>query len=227
MAERLRQMVVSIGVRIVAGALITVLWAWSATLRKDAAQLDKLDHYVAEGHQVLAIFWHGTYLPLFPLAKGRHAVVITMDSFRGRVIGAISEWFGYRPVLLPSEANAHGFPALVQQAREHASLMALALDGPSGPYHRIRSGALRLSALHGVVLAPIGVASSHRIVLKSRWDKQEMPLPFSRIAIAVGDKIELTQSDDQRDIIQLEDIVRKCLDAVEFEAGDILRKMAQ
>ena len=227
MAERLRQIAVSIGVRIVAGALVAVLWAWSATLRKDTAQLDKLDRYNAEGHQVLAIFWHGKYLPLFPLAKGKHAVVITVDSFRGRVIGAISEWFGYRPVLLPGDAHARGFPALVQQAREQASLMALALDGPTGPYHRIRSGALRLSVLHGVVLAPIGVASSRKVVLKSRWDRHEMPLPLSRVAIAVGDMIDLAQTGDQHDITQLEDTVRKHMEAVEREAEDILCEMTQ
>lgn len=225
MAERLRKIAVSIGVGIVAGSFISVLWLWSALLRKDTKQLDKLDRYITEGHQVLAVFWHGKYLPLFPLAKGKHAVVITVNSFRGRVIGTICNSFGYRSVLLPTETNAHGFPALVQQAKERASLIALALDGPSGPFHRIRSGALHLSALHGVVLAPIGVASSSKVVLRSRWDKQEAPLPFSRVALAVGDMIDLTQIGDRPDITHLEEIVRKGMDEVEREAESILRGM--
>lgn len=222
MIELWRRIAVSLGVRVVAGTLIAVLWAWSATLRKDTRQLGKLDRYVTEGHQVLAIFWHGKYLPLFPLAKGRQAVVITVDSFRGNVIGAISRWFGYRPVMLPAETRTGGFPALVQQVRENASLIALALDGPSGPYHRIRSGALHLSKLHGVMLAPVGVASSRKIVLRSRWDRQEAPLPFSRVVIAVGDMIDLSKIGDQRDA-DLENIVRKGMDAVELEAKAILR----
>ncbi|KJS18702.1 MAG: hypothetical protein VR78_04205 [Hoeflea sp. BRH_c9] len=226
MIELWRRIAVSVGVRVVAGTLIAVLWAWSVTLRKDTRQLGKLDRYVAEGHQVLAIFWHGKYLPLFPLAKGRQAVVITVDSFRGNVIGLISRWFGYRPVLLPAETRTHGFPALVQQVRENASLIALALDGPSGPYHRIRSGAMHLSALHGVMLAPVGVASSSKIVLSSRWDRQEAPLPFSRVAIAVGDMIDLSRVDDRRDT-DLEDIVRNGMDAVEREAETILRGTAR
>lgn len=227
MAEWWRRIADPISVRIVAGTLIAVLWAWSALLRKDTKQLEKLDRYVAEGHQVLAVFWHGKYLPLFPLAKGRNAVVITVDSFRGRVIGNICKWFGYRPVLLPTEVKGHGFEALLQQVKDQTSLIALALDGPTGPYHRIRSGALHLSAFHGVALAPIGVASSRKLVLRSRWDKQEAPLPFSRVAVAVGDMIELTQAGDGHDTAHWEEIVRKGMDAVEQEAETILGQMRQ
>lgn len=225
MTERVRRIATSIGVCLVAGSFVAILRLWNASLRKDTKQLDKLDRYVAEGHQVVAVFWHGKYLPLFPLAKGKHAIVITVNSFRGRVIGEICKRFGYRPVLLPTEANAHGFPALVEQVREGAGLIALALDGPTGPYHRIRSGALKLSALHGVVLAPVGVASSHKIVLRSRWDKQEAPLPFSRVAVAVGDVIDLSRDGGSGGSAEPEDIVRGAMDAIEREAWEILAGM--
>ncbi|MGJ8571181.1 MAG: lysophospholipid acyltransferase family protein [Hoeflea sp.] len=222
MAERWRQLATSIGVGLVAGSFTGILRLWSAVLRKDTSQLGKLDRYVAEGHQVLAVFWHGKYLPLFPLAQGKQAVVITIQSFRGRVIGEICKSFGYRPVLLPVAAKAHGFPALVQQVRERASLIALAVDGPTGPYHRIRSGAINLSAGHGVVLVPVGVASSRKIVLRSRWDKQEMPLPFSRVAVAVGALIDLSQYGETA---RLEDVVSQAMEAVERDASDILAGM--
>lgn len=225
MAERIRKIATSIGVWLVAGAFVAILRMWSASFRKDTGQLDRLDRYIAEGHQVLAVFWHGKYLPLFPLAQGKNAVVITVNSFRGRVIGEICKRFGYRPVLLPTEANSHGFSELVRQVKESASLIALALDGPTGPQHCIRSGALTLSSLHGVVLAPIGVASSRKIVMRSRWDRQEAPLPFSRVAVAVGEMIDLSQAGEQLGIKQLEQIVRERMDAVEREAESILDGM--
>ena len=227
MGERRRQLATAMAVGLVAGLMVAILRVWSATLRKDTRQLDRLDDYIAGGRQVLAVFWHGKYLPLFPLAKGKHAVVITINSFRGRVIGEICKRFGYRPVLLPADANAHGLPALVDQVKGNASLLALALDGPTGPLHRIRSGALTLSAVHGVVLAPVGVANSHKVVMRSRWDKQEAPLPFSRIAVAVGEMVDLSQDGDRLDIKQLEQIVREKMDSVEREAESILDGMRQ
>ena len=223
MAEPLRRLATRLGVRLVAGLMIAILWCWSATLRKETRQLERLDRAIADGHQVLAVFWHGKYTPLFPLASGRQAVVITVDSFRGQVIGRISRWFGYRPVLLPAEVKTRGFPALVQQVESNARLIALALDGPSGPFHRIRSGALKLSAVHGVKIAPIGVASSHALVLTSRWDRQVVPLPFSRVVIAVGDMIDLSQAGDAD--VPREDIVRSGMEAAEREAEAILGDM--
>lgn len=225
MGERWRQMATAIAVGLIAGVMVAILRLWSATLRKQTSQLDRLDRYMADGRQVLAVFWHGKYLPLFPLAKGKHAVVITINSFRGRVIGEICKRFGYRPVLLPVDANAHGFPALVDQVKGNASLIALALDGPTGPFHRIRSGALTLSAVHGVVLAPIGVASSRKIVMRSRWDRQEAPLPFSRVAVAVGDRIELHHKLDEVGAMPMEEIVRQAMEAVERQAGELLDGM--
>lgn len=225
MIEFWRRMAVSLGVRVVAGTLIAILWIWSATLRKETKQLDTLDRYIAEGHQVLALFWHGKYTPLFPLASGRQAVVITIDSFRGRVIGRISRWFGYRPVLLPAGVKSRGFPAMLEQVKNDARLIAVALDGPSGPFHRIRSGALQLSSLHGVKLVPVGVASSHKILLNSRWDKQAVPLPFSRVAIAVGDMIDLSQMGANEEMPQKEETVRNGMDAVERDAEAILDGM--
>jgi lysophospholipid acyltransferase (LPLAT)-like uncharacterized protein len=225
MGERWRQMATAMMVGLIAGVMVAILRLWSATLRKQTSQLDRLDRYMADGRQVLAVFWHGKYLPLFPLAKGKHAVVITINSFRGRVIGEICKRFGYRPVLLPVDANAHGFPALVDQVKGNASLIALALDGPTGPFHRIRSGALTLSAVHGVVLAPIGLASSRKIVMRSRWDRQEAPLPFSRVAVAVGDRIELHHKLDEVGAMPMEEIVRQAMEAVERQAGELLDGM--
>jgi lysophospholipid acyltransferase (LPLAT)-like uncharacterized protein len=225
MGERWRQMATAMMVGLIAGVMVAILRLWSATLRKQTSQLDRLDRYMADGRQVLAVFWHGKYLPLFPLAKGKHAVVITINSFRGRVIGEICKRFGYRPVLLPVDANAHGFPALVDQVKGNASLIALALDGPNGPFHRIRSGALTLNAVHGVVLAPIGVASSRKIVMRSRWDRQEAPLPFSRVAVAVGDRIELHHKLDEVGAMPMEEIVRQAMEAVERQARELLDGM--
>ncbi|MBC7284575.1 hypothetical protein [Hoeflea sp.] len=225
MIESWRRIAVSLGVRVVAGTLIVILWVWSATLRKDTKQLETLDRYIAEGNQVLALFWHGKYAPLFPLASGRQAVVITLDSFRGQVIGKISRWFGYRPVLLPAEGKTRGFPAMVEQVKNDARLIALALDGPSGPFHRIRTGALQLSSLHGVKLVPIGVASSHKILLTSRWDRQVVPLPFSRVVIAVGDMIDLSQLGADDGAQQKEEIVRNGMIAAERKAEAVLDGM--
>ena len=61
----------------------------------------------------------------------------------------------------------------------------------------------------------------------SRWDKQEAPLPFSRVVVAVGDMIDLSQAGAEGGTAHLENIVRRGMEAVEREASILLGGMKQ
>ena len=39
----------------------------------------------SSGGPMIVAFWHGGYIPLFSLLRGRDALLLTSDSFRGRV----------------------------------------------------------------------------------------------------------------------------------------------
>lgn len=205
--------------------LAGLLLAWGSLLRKNTAQLAKLRRHVTDDNQVLAVFWHGNFFSLFVLARGMNAVILTNDSFRGRVIAGISRRFGYRPVLLPAASGGNGLSVMIELFMKRPGLAALALDGPSGPYHRIRSGATYLSAHNGVRLVPVGVASERKITLTFRWDRQEIPLPGSRVALAVGDLIDLENLPTAGGPEALQAPVQRGMDQVTQEAQTILAAM--
>lgn len=58
-------------------------------------------------------------------------------------------------------------------------------DGPTGPLHEFKQGAVMLSQLTQVPMLPIAYAASSFWQLKS-WDKFIIPKPFSTIVITVG-----------------------------------------
>jgi lysophospholipid acyltransferase (LPLAT)-like uncharacterized protein len=190
--------ITSFRVRVTAMLAAAFLRVWYATWRKDKRQLERLDLMVAGDRPVLAVFWHGQYIPLFAMAEGREATVIAGNSFRGQVIANICNAFGYRALLIPAKHDGQSFDFL-QAALKQAKLGALALDGPLGPYHSIQDGTLRLASKLGMVIVPVSVASNPLITLARRWDKRELPLPFAKVAVAVGDPLtvpaELTHSD--------------------------------
>jgi len=57
-------------------------------------------------------------------------------------------------------------------------------DGPRGPRFRFKPGALLLAQMSGRPILPMAYAASRAWLVK--WDKFVIPVPFSRIAIAVG-----------------------------------------
>jgi lysophospholipid acyltransferase (LPLAT)-like uncharacterized protein len=57
-------------------------------------------------------------------------------------------------------------------------------DGPRGPRFRFKPGALLLAQMSGRPILPMAYAASRAWLIK--WDKFVIPVPFARIAIAIG-----------------------------------------
>jgi lysophospholipid acyltransferase (LPLAT)-like uncharacterized protein len=57
-------------------------------------------------------------------------------------------------------------------------------DGPRGPRFKFKPGALLLAQMSGRPILPMSYAASRAWLIK--WDKFVIPVPFSRIAIAIG-----------------------------------------
>jgi hypothetical protein len=57
-------------------------------------------------------------------------------------------------------------------------------DGPRGPRFQFKPGAILLAQMSGRPILPLAYAASRAWLIK--WDKFVLPVPFSRIAIAVG-----------------------------------------
>ena len=57
-------------------------------------------------------------------------------------------------------------------------------DGPRGPRFKFKPGAILLAQMSGRPMLPLAYAASRAWLVK--WDKFVIPVPFARIAVAVG-----------------------------------------
>ena len=67
---------------------------------------------------------------------------------------------------------------------------AITPDGPKGPVHEFKPGAVLLSQLTGKPIIPVSVAASRTWRFKT-WDRFELPLPFSRVVLAYGEPVRV------------------------------------
>jgi len=72
---------------------------------------------------------------------------------------------------------------------------ALTPDGPRGPAHEFKPGAVLLAQMTGKPILPVSVAASRTIRFRT-WDHFELPLPFSRVVIAIGDPVHVPRGLD-------------------------------
>jgi lysophospholipid acyltransferase (LPLAT)-like uncharacterized protein len=155
---------------------------------RSAGVSENIDGQIAAGRPLIAVFWHGSYVPLLVLLRGRRARIFTSDSYRGRVIRAICSCFGYDAVLLVDHAREQNIERLRSGLRE-CSTAAIAIDGPLGPRHVVKRGAIQMAAELGFLLVPVGVAADRSKVVEGRWDRMEIPRWFARVGLVAGEPL--------------------------------------
>lgn len=175
--------------RILGDILSVLLRLWALTLRLDNKELRAISDMVARGESLLIVFWHGQFFPLFVAAEGFDATVVVASSWRGMVISRICRRFGYRAVLTRGKHNR--LPALETAIGTGSRIASLALDGSSGPQHIVKKGALRIASDLGFRILPLYVESRRALVLGWRWDKREIPLPFSSVRLRLGQPLDV------------------------------------
>lgn len=180
-----------------------------------------LDQYYETGKPCFIGFWHGKYVPIFPLLEGYEACIITSLSTRGNVIGEICRSFGYKNAQIPDEPRLDAFRQLLHELKA-VQVYGTSLDGPLGPYHQTKHGLIRLSGMLGSDLLPVTVYNSRHLTASKRWDKLEIPLPFSRLCVIFGDPISIPSHVTRIELQTLSERIGHELDELQIQAKTAL-----
>lgn len=213
----------SIIARGVAAIFAAVLCLARASWRRECMGMEVVDQALARQERLLVVFWHAKHISLFPLVEGFDAWILTNRSFRGQVIAALAGHFGYHSILLDHKHGEELQELLDELLQKHRCL-AIAVDGPLGPLHRVRPSLVRLASRLKLVVVPLSVAAEPKIVMRRRWDKMEIPLPFSRVLFGVGkpfkvppdvqpDEIEAWMETIRKNIEEADQMIDKFLTA--------------
>ena len=156
-------------------------------------QVDGYAHYEAVragGREPIFAFWHGRILPATCFWRRRGIVVMTSANFDGEWIAKIITRFGYGTAR--GSTSRGGRRALVQLRRDLRAgrSAAFTVDGPRGPAGTAQPGAVWLASLTGSPILPFHVEADRYWSARS-WDRSQIPRPFSRVAVAIGEPIEL------------------------------------
>ena len=79
---------------------------------------------------------------------------------------------------------------------------AITPDGPRGPPWTFKPGAVLLAQLSGRPMIPLSYAASR--AWKIKWDRFIIPVPLARIAIAVGEPVQVPKGLDAAGLTRLQ-----------------------
>lgn len=165
-------------------SLLLRLWAGSWSVRAEG--VDRFDRALAAGEKLLAVIWHGKYLPLFPLLAGRDVLVFTSRSARGDIIAELCRRFGYRAAQIRDRDRRASLDLMRELLRDETGGVII-VDGPLGPYHEVKRGAVVLASEQERLVFPATVGADRVKRYPERWDRMEIPKLFSRAALVIGE----------------------------------------
>ena len=145
-----------------------------------------LDQTLAQHGRGIYAFWHGDSTAVVFAAADRprksQVVVMVSPSRDGEVLARIVPWFKGRAVRGSSASRAvAGLKQLASELDEGHDV-ALAVDGPRGPYHEVKPGIALLAKLAQSPILPMSVRYSSAWTFGS-WDRFRLPKPFSRVEV--------------------------------------------
>lgn len=78
----------------------------------------------------------------------------------------------------------------LRELLEQRVAVLFAVDGPRGPRNRVKPGVARIAMqVKGAVVLPTMVVPSRRWLPDRTWDRIQVPLPFSRVTLAMDEPI--------------------------------------
>lgn len=147
---------------------------------------------IDKGEPIIPCYWHqmhifGTWYMRKLQKRGLKLGFLISPSVDGEVPAKIAESWGF--VAIRGSSNRTGARALKDMyntiTKDKVSPVTTS-DGPTGPIHEFKQGAVMLAQLTQSPMLPIAYAASNYWEARS-WDKFIIPKPFSRIVIAVGE----------------------------------------
>lgn len=146
---------------------------------------------MSEKKPILVVAWHGSLVvPIYSL-RNNGIFILTSLSTDGDLLTHTLYSFGFRCVRgSSSRGGMRGLLEMVKIMKSGAKC-AITVDGPRGPRHQVKPGAVLLAQKTHALLLPLGVAYSNYHKLNN-WDQTELPMPGSRAVLAVGNPFSIS-----------------------------------
>ena len=156
-------------------------------------QVDGFEHYDAlraTRRVPIFAFWHGRILAATYFWRDHGIVVMISENFDGEWIARIIRRFGYGTA---RGSTSRGGPLALAQMRRAVRSgrpAGFAVDGPRGPSRSVQPGAVWLARRTGSPILPFHIEAERYWSARS-WDRTQVPWPFSRVAVAIGEPLDV------------------------------------
>ncbi len=177
---------------------------WCRTLRYTEVNREACVPLVREQIPLVFALWHDELFAVPYKRDGWPIFTIVSRSRDGEFLARVLASQGLGTVR--GSSSRGGLAALLraaklmQEERRHA---CITVDGPRGPRHVVKDGAIFLAHRVSSYIVPVRVYYSKAKVFRS-WDRFQLPWPFSRVHMQYGDPYRVAEGELTPEVLKKE-----------------------
>lgn len=177
---------------------------------------------LAPGGVYVPCYWHQQHIVCAWfirgwIKRGFRACWIVSASVDGEVPARIARSWGAE-VIRGSAANTGALVLRDAQKmmKDGISIVATS-DGPLGPAFEFKSGTVLMARVGGAPMVPIACAADRAWYLDT-WDHFMIPKPFARVAIAIGEPVDVPRGASKEELENLREAMQAAIEAMVQES---------
>jgi lysophospholipid acyltransferase (LPLAT)-like uncharacterized protein len=185
----------------VVGALYRL---WCGSLRYTESNREACLPYIRAQAPLVFALWHDELFAL-PYTRGDWSVFTVVSRSRdGEYLARLLQSLNLGTVRGSSSKGGLSVlreaVKLMQEERQHA---CMTVDGPRGPRHEPKDGAVYLAHHVPARIVPVRLYASKTKVFQS-WDRFQLPLPFCSVRVLYGDPYAVEAPELTREVLDQE-----------------------
>ncbi|MBN1350938.1 lysophospholipid acyltransferase family protein [candidate division KSB1 bacterium] len=200
-----------------------LIWLLGRSIKITYINRRYFDELRAGGEGFIVPIWHGRLLlPIF-VHRNLQVVAMVSQSPDGELIARAIHKLGYRSVRGSSTRGGNeAFHQMLTELKKGA-ICTIMPDGPTGPRHRLKPGAIYLAQNAGVSILPLTYSADKFFQAKS-WDRFMIAKPFSRGVIMYGEPIRVPENMTETEAEEFRVNLEQKLIELEKNADDFFQK---
>ncbi len=157
-----------------------------------------------KGQRAVFAFWHQSTFSPFYYYRKRKICALPVDNYLGKILGGFLRRYGFRTISYPQGGKPgeriNALASLIRTVKGGYDC-GIAVDGPPDEkLYSAKPGVFFIAQRTGNPVLPVGVYYSDPLVLGFRWDKYQIPKPFSRATVLVGEPIYVKATASEADL---------------------------
>lgn len=177
---------------------------WCNSLNFQQVGRRHVEKLIEDNTSFILAVWHDEIFSCIHAKQDAKIVTVVSQSKDGEYLARVLENIGFATAR--GSSSRGGLSAMIQAARyirDEGYSACISVDGPRGPRHEVKEGAIFLAHKVKIPIIPMRAVMTRGKVFNS-WDRFQLPWPFSTVTIYFGAPYYIEAEELTADILKRE-----------------------